>query len=158
MPFTQLAPGQALAHCRPLLVAALLFAQLGCFSFRVTVPLDPECVVGAMAIIRSEPGERNFAEPIADEPIAATDASVYSLIKVLQVRKPLTLQWLWYSPENRLIRRSPAVEINAKGRYLAYFAAWDKLANSFYAENKGGWTVVVTAGGSFLARKEFTVN
>jgi len=158
MPFPLLAPGKALARGRLLLVAALLFALLGCFSFRVTVPLDPECVVGAMVIIHSEPGGRNFAEPIADEPIVATDANLYSLIKVLQVSRPLTLQWLWYSPENRLVRRSQAVEINAKGRYLAYFAAWDKLANSFYAENKGAWTVVVTAGGSFLARKEFTVN
>lgn len=136
----------------------LAFGLAACFSFRVAIPPDPECVVGAMAIVRSEPKGRNFEEPIPDEPILDADAGVYSLVKVLQVSKPLVLQWLWYSPENLLARRSKTVEINAKGRFLAYFAAWDTLANSYYAGKKGTWTVVITADGRFLAKKEFTVN
>ncbi len=151
-------PGRTPVFPRLPLWAALFLLLTGCFSFRVTVPDDPECVVGAMAVIRGEPGSVNFDEPIVDDPVTAQDASVHSLVKVLQVSKPLTLQWLWYSPDNLLARRSKAVEINARGRYLAYFAAWDTLSNSFYAEKKGKWTVVITAGGGFLARKEFTVN
>jgi len=143
---------------RPLLMAAVLFASPCCFSFRVTVPLDPECVIGALAIIHSEPGTLDFEKPILDEPFSADDAGVYALIKVLQVSKPLTLQWQWYSPDNRLVRRSPAVQLNAKGKYLAYFAAWDNLARSFYSEKKGTWTVLITADGSYLASREFTVN
>jgi hypothetical protein len=140
------------------LIAALLLSLSGCFSFRITVPPDPECVVGAMAIVRSEPGSRNFEEPISDEPVVAADPSIYSLVKVLQVSKPLTLQWLWYSPDNQLVRRSKTVEINAKGRYLAFFAAWDTLPRPYYSEKKGNWTVVITVDGSFLTRKEFAVN
>lgn len=140
------------------LLAALLCAVPGCFSFRVTVPLDPECVVGALAIIRSEPGTLDFEKPILDEPLSADGAGVYALIKVLQVSKPLTLQWQWYSPDNQLVRRSPAVQINAKGKYLSYFAAWDILARSYYSEKKGNWTVLITADGSYLASREFTVN
>lgn len=141
-----------------LLLAALLCFCPSCFSFRVTVPPDPECVVGDLAIVHSEPAAMNLEKPISDEPVVAGDASVYALIKVLQVSKPMTLQWHWYSPDNQLIRRSKSVEINAKGKYLAYFAAWDLLAGSYYSERKGRWTVVITAGSSFLARKEFPVN
>ncbi len=72
--------------------------------------------------------------------------------------KPLTLQWHWYSPDNQLVRRSKTVEINAKGKYLAYFAAWDTLPREYFSEKKGNWTVVITVDGGFLAKKEFTVN
>jgi hypothetical protein len=140
------------------LLAALLCAAPGCFSFRVTVPLDPECVIGALAIIHSEPGTLDLEKPILDEPFSADSTGVYALIKVLQVSKPLTLQWQWYSPDNQLVRRSPAVQINAKGKYLTYFAAWDNLARSFYSEKKGTWTVLITADGSYLASREFAVN
>jgi hypothetical protein len=143
---------------RLLLMAAALCCFSGCFSFRVTVPLDPECVVGELAIIHSEPGKLDFEKPLSDEPFSASDTGVYALIKVLQVSKPLMLQWLWYSPDNQLVRRSPAVQINAKGKYLSYFAAWDILARSYYSEKKGNWTVLITADGSFLASREFTVN
>lgn len=143
---------------RPLLLAAVLCAIPGCFSFRVTVPLDPECVLGALAIIHSEPGTLDFEKPILDEPFSADGAGVYALIKVLQVSKPLTLQWRWYSPDNQLVRRSPAVQINAKGKYLNYFAAWDNLARPAYSEKKGTWTVLITADGSYLASREFTVH
>ena len=137
---------------------AVIFSSPACFSFRVIVPAEPECVVGAVAVVSTEPQGRNFEEPLLDEPVVTTDAGIYSLVKVLQVSKPLILQWLWYSPDNQLVRRSKTVEINAKGRYLAYFAAWDKLDNPFYAGKKGKWVVLITMDGDFLARKEFTVN
>jgi len=143
---------------RLLLPAALLCCLSGCFSFRVTIPADPENVVGSLAIVHSEPGKLDLEKPIADEPFSADGAGVYALIKVLQVSRPLTLQWHWYSPANQLARRSPVVQINAKGKYLAYFAAWDILARSYYADKKGNWTVLITADGRFLASREFTVN
>lgn len=141
-----------------LAAAAILFCIPSCFSFRITVPPDPECVVSTLAIVHSEPATMDFEKPINDDPITAGDTAVYSLIKVLQVSKPLKLQWHWYSPDNQLIRQSKIVEINAKNKYLAYFAAWDTLAQSYYSEKKGGWTVVITADGNFLSKKEFTVN
>ncbi|MBN2345845.1 MAG: hypothetical protein JXO51_05595 [Candidatus Aminicenantes bacterium] len=145
-------------------VALALLAGAGgmvlfsCFSFRVTVPEDPQCVVGTLAIVHSEPAAMDFEKPIRDEPVVADDASIFALIKVLQVSQPIKLQWQWYSPDNRLARRSKAVEINAKGKYLAYFAAWDTLHRSYFSEKKGKWTVVITADGAFLAKREFTVN
>jgi hypothetical protein len=146
------------SRVRLLLLAAFLCCLGGCFSFRVTVPLDPECVVGELAIIHGDPGQLDFEKPLSDEPFNAASAGVYALIKVLQVSKPLTLQWLWYSPDNHLVRRSPAVRINAKSKYLSYFAAWDILSSSNYSEKKGNWTVLITADGGFLASREFTVN
>lgn len=143
---------------RALTVLALLLPLAGCFSFRVIVPPIPEDMVGSLAIIHSEPAAMDMEKPINDETIAASDAVVIALIKVLQVSRPLTLQWRWYSPDNRLARSSKTVQINAKARYLAYFAAWDRLPREFYSENKGAWTVVITVDGSFLARKEFSVN
>jgi hypothetical protein len=140
------------------LLAAVLCAFPGCFSFRVTVPLDPECVIGALAIVHSEPGTLDFEKPLSDEAVTTGSAGIYALVKVLQVSKPLTLQWHWYSPDNQLVRRSPAVQINAKGKYLTYFAAWDILARAHYSEKKGTWTVVITADGSYLANREFTVD
>lgn len=145
-------PGRALA------ATVCLLCLASCFSFRVTVPLDPECVISTLAIIRSEPAAMDYEKPISDEAVTASDPAVYSLIKVLQVSKPLQLQWLWYSPDNQLARRSKAVEINAKSKFLAYFAAWDTLPQSYYSEKKGAWTVVITANGNFLSKKEFTVN
>lgn len=155
-----IAPGflAARERCRALLVLALLLPLAACFSFRVKVPPDPEDMVGTLAIIHSEPVAMDLEKPINDEPVVATDPGIIALIKVLQVSRPLTLQWHWYSPDNRLIRSSKSVQINAKSRYLAYFAAWDRLPGEFYSAKKGSWTVVITAGGSFLARKEFTVN
>lgn len=141
-----------------LFLAGAIGCLASCFSFRVTVPPDPECVVGALAIVHSEPAAMDFEKPIGDEPLTAAAAGIYSLIKVLQVSKPLKLQWFWYSPDNRLVRRSQTVLINAKSKYLAYFAAWDMLPRADFSEKKGGWTVVITADGGFLARKEFTVN
>jgi hypothetical protein len=129
-----------------------------CISLRITTPPEPECVLDAVAIVRTDPRNKNLKEPLVDEPLTASDASAYSVIKILQVNKPLVLQWLWYAPDNLLVRRSQAVVINARGRYLTYAAAWDMLARRHYAEKKGNWTVVITAGGSFLARKEFAVN
>jgi hypothetical protein len=152
------APKKLRAGSGMLLMATILLCLPCCFSFRVTVPLDPECVVSALAIVHSVPGEMDLEKSIGDEPVTAADASVTALIKVLQVSKPLNLQWLWYSPDNQLVRRSKTVEINAKSKYLSYFAAWDILADSYYSKKKGNWTVVITADGSFLARKEFTVN
>lgn len=143
---------------RTLLAIGFLLCLTSCFSFRVTVPLEPECVVGSLAIVHSEPAAMDFEKPISDEAVTASDPAVYSLIKVLQVSKPLKLQWHWYSPDNQLIRRSKTVEINAKSKYLAYFAAWDELSQSYYSEKKGGWTVVITVDGNFLSKKEFTVN
>ena len=124
------------ARIRPLLAAGAPLPFSGCFSFRVTVPPDPECVVGALAIIHCEPAAMDFEKPISDEPVTAGDAGVYALIKVLQVSKPLTLQWHWYSPDNQLVRRSKTVQINAKGKYLAYFAAWDTLARALLFRKK----------------------
>ncbi len=143
---------------RMLLVLALLLPLTGCFSFQVTVPPVPEDTVGSLVIIHSEPATMDMEKPVSDEPIAASDAVVIALIKVLQVSRPLTLQWHWYSPENRLVRSSKTVEINTKARYLAYFAAWDRLPRDLFSEKKGAWTVVITVDGSFLVRKEFSVN
>jgi len=97
-------------------------------------------------------------EKIIAEPVATTDANIYALIKVLQVSKPLKLQWHWYTPDNKLLRQSKSVQINAKGKYLSYFVAWDVLPQTYYAEKKGSWTVLITADGSFLAKTEFQVN
>jgi hypothetical protein len=143
---------------RLLVLPALLSCLSGCFSFRITVPEDPECMVGALAVVRSEPGTMDFEKPILDEAVAASDERIYLLVKVLQVNKPLTLQWNWYSPDNELARQSRTVEINSKGKYLAYFVAWDTLAKAFYSEKKGNWTVMITADGAFLARKDFALN
>lgn len=145
-------------RARALIVLALLLPLAGCFSFRVNVPPVPEDMVGSLAIIHSEPAAMDMEKPVSDEPIAASDAFVIALIKVLQVSRPLTLQWHWYSPDNRLVRSSKTVQINAKARYLAYFAAWDRLPPELFSEKKGAWTVVITVDGSFLARKEFSVN
>jgi len=143
---------------RVLFLTGLLCCVTSCFSFRVIVPLDPECEVGSLAIVHSEPAAMDFEKPIGDEPVAAGDPAVYALIKVLQVSKPLKLQWHWYSPDNQLIRRSKTVEINARSKYLAYFAAWDMLSQSYYSDKKGAWTVVITLDGNFLSKKEFFVN
>jgi hypothetical protein len=143
---------------RAVFLTALLSCSFACFSFRVTVPEDPECVVDTLAIVHSEPATMDFEKPLRDEPITATDGGAYALIKVLQVSKALQLQWRWYSPDNQLARQSKTVEINAKGKYLAYFAAWDTLPRSAFFEKKGNWTVVITADGEYLAKKEFTVN
>lgn len=136
----------------------LLLLLPACFSFRVAVPDDPGEVIGALAILCTPPSSLDLEKPIADEPVGADAASVHSLVKVLQVSKPVVLQWHWYSPDNARVRSSKTVEVNARSKYLAYFAAWDTLPREQLAGRKGNWTVVITAGGRFLARKEFTVN
>jgi len=135
----------------------ILFGLFSCFSFKVEVPLEPECVIDTVVIVKAIPDKDALEGKIAAEPAAVTDANLYALIKVLQVSKPLKLQWLWYSPENKLLRQSKVIEINAKGKYLSYFAAWDVMPQSYYADKKGRWTVVITVDGSFLARNEFEI-
>jgi len=135
----------------------LLLALAACFSFRVAVPPDPSGVVGALAVVRSQPGDLDMEKPLADEPVCEDDAGIHSLVKVLQVSRPMMLQWHWYSPDNLRVRSSKAVTVNAKARFLAYFAAWDTLPRQYYAGKKGNWAVVITADGRFLARKEFTI-
>jgi len=137
---------------------ALLLPLSGCFSFRVNVPADPEGLVGALAIIHSDPAALDLEKPISDEPITADDAGIIALIKVLQVSKPMTLQWHWYSPDNQRVRSSKTVDINAKAKYLAYFAAWDTLPREYFSEKKGNWTVVIAINGGFFAKKEFAVD
>lgn len=153
-------PGLAAARerCRALILLSLLLSFPACFSFRVNVPPEPEDMVGTLAIIHSEPAALDLEKPIPDEEISVSDPNAIALIKVLQVSRPLTLQWHWYSPDNRLVRSSKTVQINSKARYLAYFAAWDRMPRDLFSEQKGSWTVVITADGSFLASKEFTVN
>jgi hypothetical protein len=143
---------------RVLLLLAAALGLFSCFSFRIEIPLDPECVIDTLVIVKTIPEKAALEEKIVAEPAAASDANLYALIKVLQVSKPLKLQWLWYSPDNKLLKESKSVEINAKGKYLSYFVAWDVLPQSYYAEKKGRWTVLITADGSFLAKTEFDVN
>jgi len=136
---------------------ALLLTCTACFSFRVAVPPDPEEVVGTLAIVRTHPGDLDLEKPLADEPVSEDDAGIHSLIKVLQVSRPMILQWHWYSPDNLRLRSSKSVTVNAKARFLAYFAAWDTLPHQYYAGKKGNWAVVITADGRFFARKEFII-
>jgi hypothetical protein len=143
---------------RKLVLPALVCGLFSCFSFRVEVPLDPECVIDTLVIVKAIPAKAELENKIAAEPVATTDEKIYALIKVLQVSKPLKLQWHWYSPDNKLLRKSKIAEINAKSKYLSYFVAWDVLAQTYYAEKKGRWTVVITADGSFLAKTEFDIN
>jgi hypothetical protein len=141
-----------------LLVLATAFGLVSCFSFRIEVPLDPECVIDTLVIIKTLPAKADMEEKIAAEPVATTDPNIYALIKVLQVSKPLKLQWHWYAPDNILLRKSKSIEINAKGKYLSYFMAWDVLPQTYYSEKKGRWTVLITADGSYLAKTEFEIN
>ena len=141
-------------------VLVLLTISLGmfsCFSFRIEVPLDPECVIDTLVIVKAIPAKADLENKIAAEPVATTDANIYALIKVLQVSKPLKLQWHWYAPDNKLLRKSKIAEINAKGKYLSYFVAWDVLPQNYYSEKKGRWTVLITADGSYLAKTEFEI-
>ncbi len=138
-------------------VLALLLSCPACFSFRVVVPPDPEDVVGTLAIVRTHPGDLDLEKPIADEPVSEDDNGIHSLVKVLQVNRPMMLQWHWYSPDNLRLRSSKAVTVNAKARFLAYFAAWDTLPRQYYAGKKGNWAVVITVDGRFFARKEFII-
>ena len=145
----------------PIRILALLASALGlfsCFSFRVEIPLDPECVIDTLVIVKAIPEKAALEEKITADPVSASDPNLYALIKVLQVSKPLKLQWHWYAPDNKLLRQSKSVEINAKGKYLSYFVAWDALPQSYYAEKKGRWTVLITADGFFLAKTEFEIN
>jgi hypothetical protein len=143
---------------RVLVLPAIALIFFSCFSFRVEVPLDPECVIDTLVIVKTIPEKAALEEKIVAEPVATTDADLYALIKVLQVSKPLKLQWHWYAPDKKLLRQSKTVEINAKGKFLSYFVAWDALPQTYYAEKKGRWTVLITADGSFLAKTEFEVN
>jgi hypothetical protein len=151
-------PKKQPGRVRILLLPALALGLLSCFSFRVEIPLDPECVIDTLVIVKAIPEKAALEEKIVAEPAAASDPNLYALIKVLQVSKPLKLQWHWYAPDNKLLKESKQVEINAKGKYLSYFVAWDVLPQSYYAEKKGRWNVVITADGSFLAKTEFDVN
>jgi hypothetical protein len=137
---------------------SLLLLLSACFSFRVVVPDEPQEVIGVLAIVCAPPSSLDLDQPVADEPVPPDAAAVHSLVKVLQVSRPVVLQWHWYSPDNVRVRSSKTVEVNARAKYLAYFAAWDTLPREQFADRKGNWTVVITAGGRFLAYKEFTVN
>ena len=141
-----------------LLLPPLALGLISCFSFPLEIPRDPECVIDTLVIVKAIPEKTAMEEKIAAEPVAAGDPNLYALIKVLQVSKAMKLQWHWYSPDNKLLRRSKSVEINANGKYLSYFVAWDSLPQSYYADKKGLWTVLITADGSFLAKTEFQIN
>ena len=145
-------------HIQVLVMLAIALGLFSCFSFRVEVPLDPECVIDTLVIVKTIPAKADLENKIAAEPVATTDPNIYALIKVLQVSKPLKLQWYWYTPDNKLLRESKIAEINAKGKYLSYFVAWDVLPQIYYAEKKGLWTVLITADGSYLAKTEFEIN
>lgn len=141
-----------------LALLAISLSLFSCFSFRIEMPLDPECVIDTLVIVKTIPEKAALEDKIVAEPASTTDANLYALIKVLQVSKPLKLQWHWYSPDNKLLKESKNIEINAKGKYLSYFVAWDVLPQSYYAGKKGRWTVLITADGSFLAKTEFDIN
>ena len=143
---------------RILALLAIALALISCFSFRVEVPLDPECVIDTLVIVKAIPDKAVLEEKITAEQVATTDPNMYALIKVLQVSKPLKLQWHWYAPDNKLLRKSKTAQINAKGKYLSYFVAWDALPQTYYAEKKGRWTVLITADDAYLAKTEFEIN
>jgi hypothetical protein len=141
-----------------LLLLTISLGMFSCFSFRVEVPLDPECVIDTLVIVKAIPAKADLEKKITAEPVATTDANIYALIKVLQLSKPLKLQWHWYAPDNKLLRKSTSVEINAKSKYLSYFVAWDALPQTYYLEKKGRWTVLITANDAYFAKTEFDIN
>lgn len=136
---------------------ALLFLPAACVSLKISLPDDPQEVVAALAVVAGDPAALDLERPLADETIEQGSEAVHALIKVLNVNRPLSLQWHWYSPENLRVRLSRSVTVNARGRTLAYFAAWDSLPQKNFAGKPGRWTVAITAGGLLLARKEFTL-
>jgi len=140
------------------LLLLLVLGMVSCFSFRVEVPLDPECVIDTLVIVKTIPAKEAMENKIVAEAVATTDANIYALIKVLQLSKPLKLQWHWYTPDNQLLRKSKIAEINTKSKYLSYFVAWDALPQIYYAEKKGRWTVLITADDAYLAKTEFEIN
>lgn len=142
---------------RILLLPAMALGLFACFSFRIEMPLDPECVIDTLVIVKTIPEKEALEGKIAAEAVATTDPNLYALIKVLQVSKPLKLQWHWYTPDNTLLRKSKIAEINVKGKYLSYFVAWDALPQTCYVEKKGRWTVLITVDGAFLAKTEFEI-
>lgn len=151
------APGNARQFAAQAFVLVFILSSSACFSFRVAVPTDPEGVVGALAIVHSQPGDLDLEKPLVDESVSDEDTAIHFLVKVLQVNRPMLLQWHWYSPENLRVYSSKTVTVNAKARYLTYFAAWDTLPRTYYAGKKGNWAVVLTADGRFFARKEFSI-
>jgi hypothetical protein len=146
------------ASSRLLPLSLIALGLVSCFSFKVEVPLEPECVTDTLVIVKNVPEKEALEGKIVAEAVACSDPKIYALIKVLQLSKPIKLQWLWYSPENTLSRQSKVVEINAKEKYLSYFVAWDVMPQALYADKKGRWTVVITADGSFLDKTEFQIN
>ena len=150
-------PGAAPRLLARALGLALLLSPAACVSLKVALPPDPQEVVAALAVVTAPPGSLDLERPVADQAADEAAEAVHALIKVLNVNRALALQWHWYSPENKRIRLSKSVAANARGRTLAYFAAWDTLPRAAFAGMKGTWTVVVSADGRFLARKYFAV-
>lgn len=129
----------------------------GCVSFRGHVPDEPEIVVDYLAVVRNIDRNAPYVNRVASEAIHADDPAVYVLVKVVNVAAPLRLQWSWYDPDNKLVKRSKAVEVNSRKKFLEYFVAWDMLPRSLFAGSKGRWVVAIAADRKFLGRVEFDI-
>ena len=129
----------------------------GCVSFRGHLPDEPEIVVDYLAVVRNIDHDNQYVNRVASEAIRADDPAVYALVKVVNVAAPLRLQWSWYNPEKKLVKRSKTVEVNSRKKFLEYFVAWDVLPRSLFAGSKGKWVVAVAADRKFLGRAEFDI-
>ena len=151
MPYNRIAMQKMIRLC------LFVFFLSGCVSFRGHVPDEPEIVVDYLAVVRNIVRGAQYVDPVASEAIHADDPAVYALVKVVNIAGPLRLQWSWYNPGKKLVKRSNAVEVNSRKKYLEYFVAWDVLPRSLFAGAKGKWVVAVAADRKFIGRTEFDI-
>lgn|GEM_PF-4211677 len=134
---------------------ALFFAN-GCVSITVHFPEDPEVIVDYSTIRKAIPDQDSFEKEIPRESIHTNDPSLYAIVKVVNCSQPLSLQWYWYNPENKLKKKSKPLDVNQTKKYLQYFAAWDSLQQHYFLDSPGKWKIVIFRDGRFFY--QFTVD
>ncbi|MEN8154143.1 MAG: hypothetical protein ABFR75_08970, partial [Acidobacteriota bacterium] len=99
-----------------------------------------------------------YKENVKSKIIRDTDENIYAIIKICNIEKKVSVSWVWYGPDKKIVKRSAVTEVNTGEKFLEYFVIWDSLDRTFYNRKKGKWSVALMVDENFLASKSFTVN
>ena len=128
-----------------------------CINLKITLPENPGWGIEFFVVSNNLDSENNYDKIAGNIKIKSTAEYIYSIVKILNIEKKVKINWFWYGPDKKIIKKSSDTEVNSNSNFLEYFVIWDSIEKSYYQERKGNWSVIVMANGEFLSYKSFVI-
>ncbi len=128
-----------------------------CINLKIDIPEDPGWGIDFFFVSNELDPDKNFINPEM-KTIYSTDNHIYSVAKILNIDETVKIRWVWYGPDNEVVKRSVETIVNKNAGFLEYFIVWDSMGRKYFEKKKGKWVVAILVNGKFFSKKDFQIN